>query len=63
MASSRVDPVSRQERPGLQPDQPAGFEQYLREAFKRMAEGNPWSPAEMAEIASRYDFEPVTDES
>jgi quercetin dioxygenase-like cupin family protein len=37
--------------------QPAGFEAYLKEAFKRMAEGHPWSPAEMAEIASRYDFE------
>lgn len=39
--------------------QPAGNEQYLKEAVKRMAEGHPWSPAEMAEIASRYDFEPV----
>lgn len=42
--------------------QPAGFEQYLRAAFTRMAEGNPWSSAEMAEIASRYDFEPVTEQ-
>ena len=39
--------------------QPAGLEQYLKEAVKRMAEGHPWSPAEMAEIASQYDFEPV----
>jgi mannose-6-phosphate isomerase-like protein (cupin superfamily) len=42
--------------------QPAGNEQYLKEAVKRMAEGQPWSPAEMAEVASRYDFEPVADE-
>jgi mannose-6-phosphate isomerase-like protein (cupin superfamily) len=42
--------------------QPAGLEQYLKEAAKRMAEGRPWSPAEMAEIASRYDFEPVVAE-
>jgi quercetin dioxygenase-like cupin family protein len=41
--------------------QPAGNEQYLKEAIKRMAEGRPWSPAEMAEIASRYDFEQVTE--
>ena len=39
--------------------EPAGFEQYLKEAYQRMAEGHPWSPAEMAEIASRYDFEVV----
>ena len=39
--------------------QPAGLEQYLKEAVKRMAEGHPWSPAEMAEIAAQYDFEPV----
>jgi mannose-6-phosphate isomerase-like protein (cupin superfamily) len=43
--------------------QPAGNEQYLKEAVKRMAEGHPWSPAEMAEVASRYDFEPVAAES
>jgi quercetin dioxygenase-like cupin family protein len=43
--------------------QPSGFEQYLVEAFRRMAAGNPWSPAEMAEIASRYDFEPVVGQS
>jgi len=42
--------------------QPAGLEQFFKEAVKRMAEGHPWSPAEMAEIASRYDFERVTDE-
>ena len=42
--------------------QPAGNEQYLKEAVRRMAEGHPWSPAEMAEVASRYDFEPVTEE-
>jgi len=39
--------------------QPAGNEQYLKEALKRMAGGRPWSPAEMAEVASQYDFEPV----
>ena len=42
--------------------QPAGLEQYLKEAAKRMAAGRPWSPAEMAEVASRYDFEPVPEE-
>ena len=42
--------------------QPAGLEQYLKEAFRRMAEGHPWSPAEMAQVASRYDFEPVAEE-
>ena len=42
--------------------QPAGLEQYLKEAAKRMAEGRPWSPAEMAEVASDYDFEPVAAE-
>ena len=39
--------------------QPAGLEQYLKEAVKRMAEGHPWSPQEMAEIAAQYDFEPL----
>ena len=39
--------------------QPAGLEQYLKEAVKRMAAGHPWSPAEMAEIAAQYDFEPL----
>jgi mannose-6-phosphate isomerase-like protein (cupin superfamily) len=43
--------------------QPAGNEQYLKEAVKRMVEGHPWSPAEMAEVASRYDFEPVPPEA
>ena len=39
--------------------QPAGNEQYLKEAVKRITDGRAWSPAEMAEVASRYDFEPV----
>ena len=39
--------------------QPAGNEQYLKEAVKRMVAGQPWSPAEMAQVAARYDFEPV----
>ena len=39
--------------------QPSGLEQYLKEAVKRMTEGHPWSPEEMAEIAVQYDFEPV----
>jgi hypothetical protein len=38
--------------------QPAGLEQYLKEALERMAEGHPWSPAGVAEIASQYDFVP-----
>ncbi|HEU5432480.1 MAG TPA: cupin domain-containing protein [Thermomicrobiales bacterium] len=38
---------------------PAGIEQYLKQALARMAAGAPWSPAEMAEVAARYDFEPV----
>src|SRR5918998_5398253 len=41
--------------------QPSGLEQYLKEAVKRMSEGHPWSPAEMAEIASQYDFESVAE--
>jgi mannose-6-phosphate isomerase-like protein (cupin superfamily) len=41
--------------------QPAGLEQYLKEAVRRMVEGHPWSPSEMAEIAAQYDFEPVVD--
>lgn len=40
--------------------QPAALNQYLKDAAKGMAEGHRWSPAEIAEIASRYDFEPVT---
>jgi mannose-6-phosphate isomerase-like protein (cupin superfamily) len=39
--------------------QPAGLEQYLKEAVKRMADGHPWSPQEMAAIAVQYDFEPA----
>lgn len=39
--------------------QPAGLEQYLKEAVRRMVDGHPWSPAEMAEIAAQYDFEPL----
>jgi quercetin dioxygenase-like cupin family protein len=42
--------------------QPSGNEQYLKEAAKRMVEGHPWSPAEMAEVAARYDFEPVAED-
>jgi mannose-6-phosphate isomerase-like protein (cupin superfamily) len=42
--------------------QPAGNEQFFKEAVQRMATGHPWSPAEMAEMASRYDFEPVAEE-
>jgi uncharacterized cupin superfamily protein len=42
--------------------QPAGLEQYLKEAVKRMAEGHPWSPHEMAEIAAQYDFEPLPED-
>ena len=42
--------------------QPAGNEQFFKEAVQRMAAGHPWSPAEMAEMASRYDFEAVIDE-
>ena len=38
--------------------QPSGLEQYLKEAMRRMAAGQPWSPAEMAEVAARYDFAP-----
>lgn len=42
--------------------QPPGNEQYLKEAVKRMAEGQPWSPAEMAKVAAQYDFEPAPSE-
>jgi mannose-6-phosphate isomerase-like protein (cupin superfamily) len=42
--------------------QPAGNEQFFKEAVQRMAAGHSWSPSEMAEIACRYDFERVTDE-
>jgi mannose-6-phosphate isomerase-like protein (cupin superfamily) len=37
---------------------PGGFEQYLKEAAAAIGDGPP-DPAVMAEIASRYDFEPV----
>jgi oxalate decarboxylase/phosphoglucose isomerase-like protein (cupin superfamily) len=43
--------------------QPAGNEQYLKEAMKRMVQGHPWTPTEMAEVASRYDFQPVAAEA
>jgi mannose-6-phosphate isomerase-like protein (cupin superfamily) len=46
----------------LNVQQPAGLEQYLKEAVKRMADGRPWSPAEMAEIAVQYDFEPMPED-
>jgi glyoxylate utilization-related uncharacterized protein len=42
--------------------QPTGNEQFVKEAVQRMAAGHPWSPAEMAEMAARYDFEPVAEE-
>ena len=39
---------------------PGGFEQYLKEFAAATAEaGEAPGPALMAEIASRYDFEPV----
>jgi quercetin dioxygenase-like cupin family protein len=41
---------------------PSGNEQYLKEAVKRMVAGQPWSPAEMAQVAAQYDFEPVPEE-
>jgi quercetin dioxygenase-like cupin family protein len=41
--------------------QPAGLATYLKEAFMRMANGHPWSPIEMAEIAAQYDFSPAVD--
>lgn len=37
---------------------PAGWENYLRELMAAMGDGPP-EPAQMAEIASRYDFEPA----
>jgi oxalate decarboxylase/phosphoglucose isomerase-like protein (cupin superfamily) len=42
--------------------QPAGNEGYVKEVAARMAGGAP-TPAEMAAIAARYDFEPVADEA
>ena len=41
--------------------QPAGLERYVKEVAERMAAGRPPTPAEMAEIAARYDFEPVAE--
>jgi mannose-6-phosphate isomerase-like protein (cupin superfamily) len=38
---------------------PGGFEQYLKEVARVTTTGTP-DPQLMAEIASRYDFEPVT---
>ena len=38
---------------------PGGFERYLREVVAAASDGAPPDPALMAEIASRYDFEPV----
>lgn len=38
---------------------PAGNEQYLREVGQRVAAGQPPTPQEMVEIATRYDFVPV----
>ena len=38
---------------------PGGFEQYLKEFAAASRPGEPPDPAVMAEIASRYDFEPV----
>ena len=38
--------------------QSSGLEQYLKEAIRRMAAGQTGSPAETAEVAARYDFEP-----
>lgn len=38
---------------------PGGFEQYLKELAAASTPGEPPDPAAMAEVASRYDFEPV----
>ncbi len=52
--------------PGMEPArfldvyQPSGLEQYLKDVARRAAAGETMSQAEMAEIAMRYDFEPVT---
>lgn len=40
---------------------PAGNEQYVKEVARLWQAGRPPSPAEMAEIATGYDFEPVPD--
>lgn len=42
--------------------QPAGNEHYLKEVGQRLAAGQPPTPAEMLEIARRYDFVPVLDD-
>lgn len=52
--------------PGMEPArflnvyQPSGLEQYLKEVARRAAAGEAMSQFEVAEIAMRYDFEPVT---
>jgi mannose-6-phosphate isomerase-like protein (cupin superfamily) len=38
---------------------PGGFEQYLKQLAAAAAPGELPDPATMAEIAARYDFEPV----
>ncbi len=38
---------------------PGGFEQYLVEVAATLKPGAPPDPAAMAEVAARYDFEPV----
>jgi hypothetical protein len=38
---------------------PGGFEQYLKEVAEAAAPGAAPDPALMAEIASKYDFEPA----
>lgn len=43
--------------------QPSGNEQYLIEVARQTATGRSLTRAEMAEIASQYDFEPVSGES
>ncbi len=53
--------------PGAEPTRflniyhPSGLEQYVKEVARRMGEGHPPSPQDMAEIAAPYDFEPVHD--
>lgn len=42
-------------------DEPAGNEPHLTDGGKWMVEERLPTPAEMAEIASRYDFEPDAD--
>jgi hypothetical protein len=38
---------------------PGGFEGYMRELGAAFSDGPAPSPAQMAEIASRYDFRPA----